>query len=141
MILVIDTNVVSELMKSTPDEHVVRYVNYQDIKSVFVTAVTIAEVRYGIALLPHGRRRERLRVAANEFFELMNNRVLGFTAASACEYGDLAATRTALGRPIGPLDAMIAAICLEVGATLATRNTKDFTDTGVQVVDPWTPLN
>lgn len=138
MILVIDTNVVSELMKPNADEHVVRYVDSTDVRSVFVTAVTVAEVRYGIALLPDGLRGERLRLAANTFFDLMHTRVLGFTAASADEYGNLAASRHALGRPIGPLDAMIAAICREVGATLATRNTKDFADTGVQLVNPWT---
>jgi toxin FitB len=138
MIVVLDTNVVSELMKREPNANVSGYVDSLNADSIFIIAITVAEVRYGIARLPIGARREALTRAADALFELMNDRVLNFNADSGHEYGELAAGRESIGRPISPLDAMIAAICREVGATLITRNVADFADTGVTIVDPWT---
>jgi toxin FitB len=138
MIVVLDTNVVSELMKREPNEAVALFVDSLDPASIFLTSITVAEVRYGIARLPIGARRDALTQAADALFELMKERTLTFTADSGREHGEVAAGRESVGRPIAALDAMIAAICREVDATLVTRNVTDFVGVGIVVIDPWT---
>lgn len=136
--MVLDTNVVSELMRSTPDRRVVAWVTAQPVTELCTTAVTIAEIRYGLEQLPKGRRRDGLRVAAREVFGAFAGMVLPFDSAAAGEYADVVVRRGVAGRPIGGFDAQIAAICLSRGARLATRNTHDFSGLDLPLEDPWT---
>lgn len=135
--IVLDTNVVSELMRAEPAPAVVEWLRQSSSAGLYTTAVTVAEIRYGIARLPEGQRRESLHQAANEIFAAFPRQVLPFDLAAAGAYADVVAGRERLGHPIDGFDAQIAAICRTRTAALATRNTKDFTDTGIEVVDPW----
>jgi toxin FitB len=135
--IVLDTNVVSELMRASPAPVVLAWLTEYPDNDMFTTSITVAEIRYGIAHLPEGRRREALHQAANEVFAAFPDQVLAFDLTSAGAYADVVAHRESLGNPIDGFDAQIAAICRVHTATLATRNTKDFADTGIAVVNPW----
>lgn len=136
--IILDTNVVSELMKPAPATVVVRWVDAQPSASLYTTAVTQAEILCGVALLPNGRRRESVAAAARTMFEAeFVECVLVFDGGAARAYAEIASARRRSGRPIATLDAQIAAIARSVGATLATRNVDDFEGCGVDVVDPW----
>lgn len=137
--IVLDTNVVSELMRREPDRAVLAWVDQCPAERVFLTAITAAELLYGIARLPEGARKDILAVRTGELLdEDFVDRVLAFTVAAAAEYAGIVSSRERQGRPISMADAQIAAICRLHGAELATRNVKDFADTGLRVVDPWT---
>lgn len=135
--IVLDTNVVSELMRASPAAAVASWVWQQARGSLVTTAITIAEIRYGLARLPAGRRTTRLQETAEEALATFPSQVLPFDQAAAVHYGDIAAARERIGRPIDAFDAQIAAISRAHRARLATRNTKDFVETGVRLVDPW----
>ncbi|HEV8566729.1 MAG TPA: type II toxin-antitoxin system VapC family toxin [Actinoplanes sp.] len=135
--IVLDTNVVSELMRAEPARAVLTWLQQNSGGSMYTTTVTVAEIRYGIARLPEGQRRESLHQAANEIFAAFPRQVLPFDLAAANAYADVVTVRESLGNPIDGFDAQIAAICRSQAAALATRNTKDFTNTGISVVDPW----
>jgi predicted nucleic acid-binding protein len=135
--IVLDTNVVSELMRAEPEPAVLSWLRQNSGDSLYTTAVTVAEIRYGVARLPKGRRRDSLHQAANEIFAAFPRQVLPFDLAAAFAYADVVTGRESRGNPIDGFDAQIAAICRSQAATLATRNTKDFTDTGIAVLDPW----
>nr|WP_296071657.1 type II toxin-antitoxin system VapC family toxin [uncultured Actinoplanes sp.] len=135
--IVLDTNVVSELMRATPEPAVLEWLQQTSGTGLYTTAVTVAEIRYGIARLPEGPRRQTLHQAANEIFAAFPRQVLPFDLAAATAYADVVAGREREGNPISGFDAQIAAICRSQAATLATRNTKDFTDTGISIIDPW----
>lgn len=105
--------------------------------TVYTTAVTLAEVRFGIARLPPGRRQTLLADAADDVFGRFADRVLPFDAAAADQYGDIVVEREQAGAPISGFDAQIAAICRWRRATLATRNTDDFSRLGLDLIDPW----
>lgn len=136
--IVLDTNVVSELMRQSPDADIVGWVDRYPADDVFITAVTAAELQYGVARLPHGRRRKALTAKVTELLtEDFDNRVLPFDADAAAHYAWIAARRELDGRPISMADAQIAAICRRHDVGLVTRNTKDFAGTGVVVLDPW----
>jgi predicted nucleic acid-binding protein len=135
--IVLGTNVVSELMRAAPAPAVLAWLGEVPGDDLYTTAVTVAEIRYGIARLPEGRRREALHQAANEVFAAFPEQVLPFDLVAANAYADVVAHRDALGNPIDGFDAQIAAICRAHAATLATRNTKDFTHTGIAIVNPW----
>ncbi|WP_109745395.1 type II toxin-antitoxin system VapC family toxin [Salinispora vitiensis] len=137
MMIVLDTNVVSELMRARPAPAVLAWLQQSSSAGLYTTAVTVAEIRYGIAQLPEGQRRESLHQAANEIFAAFPRQVLPFDLAAAGAYADVVAGRERLGQPIDGFNAQIAAICRAQAATLATRNTKDFADTGIDVLDPW----
>ncbi|MGI8945805.1 MAG: type II toxin-antitoxin system VapC family toxin [Thermoleophilaceae bacterium] len=136
--IVLDSNVVSELMRSRPAAPVLRWVEAQPAAELGTTSVTLAEVRYGIARLPDGRRKELLLAAAEDVFTTFADRVLAFDAVAAVQYADIAATRARAGDPISGFDAQIAAVCRRHHATLATRNTDDFNRLGLDLLDPWT---
>lgn len=136
--IVLDTNVVSELMRPSPAAEVVAWLRAQDRGSLATTAITVAELRFGLARLPAGRRADELRRLAREVLSAFPEQVLPFDGEAAGAYGDVAAARERAGRPIAALDAQIAAICLLREAALATRNTRDFEHTGVVLLDPWT---
>lgn len=139
--IVLDTNVVSELMRAEPASAVLAWLQQNSNAGLYTTTVTVAEIRYGITRLPKGQRRESLHQAANEIFAAFPRQVLPFDLAAAGAYADVVAGRERLGHPIDGFDAQIAAICRTQAATLATRNTKDFADTGIGVVDPWQDAN
>lgn len=135
---VLDTNVVAELMRLEPDARVMAWMGDQPIAGVFTTTLTQAEIFYGLALLPEGRRRDGLVAAARPMFELdLAGRVLPFDTDAALAYPDIAAGRRRIGRPISQIDAQIAAIVRSRGARLATRNVRDFADCGITLVNPW----
>lgn len=136
--IVLDTNVLSEIMRADPDENVLAWLDSQNVPDLQTTAITIAELLYGVARLPHGRRKSGLRGAIETMLEgELAGKVLPFDDISAHRYSLLVAEREAQGRPISSADAQIAAICHSRDAMLATRNVKDFEGTGVPVIDPW----
>jgi len=137
-VIVLDTNVISELAHLVPDVGVLTWLDSLEISDVATTAVTAAELRYGLARLPDGRRKRELSVVIRGILtEDFHGRVLPFDEGSAVQYADIVADRERIGRPIGVADAQIASICRDVGAVLATRNAPDFEETGVELVNPW----
>jgi toxin FitB len=136
--IVLDTNVLSELMKAAPSEVVSSWVARQPPSSLFITTVAQAEILYGLALLPSGRRRNELGAAAQAMFEEdFAGRILPFDIAAAYQFAEIAAERRQSGRPISQFDAQIAAIARSRGAALSTRNISDFEECGLQVFNPW----
>ena len=135
--IVVDTNVTSELMKPSPSTTVTAWVRARRANELFTTSITLAEVLYGIERLPDGRRKDLLSTTAAEVFSAFADQLLAFDAAAASEYAELVNSRERSGAPIDGFDAQVAAICRVHGATLATRNVTDFHDTGIQVTDPW----
>lgn len=136
--IVLDTNVISELMRRRPAAHVVSWVDGQDAGALAITAVTVAELLYGVARLASGARKIELATAVDALVkEDFSGRVLPFDVAAAEHYADLVAERERHGRPISTADGQIAAMCRSHGATLATRNVRDFDATGIGVLDPW----
>jgi predicted nucleic acid-binding protein len=137
-VIVLDTNIISELMRTRPADRVRTWADERVASELFTTSIAEAEVRYGIALLPKGKRRDALAGAARVMFsEGLRWRVLPFTSDAAEHYADIAAVRRRSGRPISTLDAQIGAIARAHGATLATRNVSDFEDCGIDLLDPW----
>jgi predicted nucleic acid-binding protein len=136
--IILDTNVVSELMRPKPSPQVAAWVAKQPATELFTTTITEAEIFYGIELLGKGKRREGLLIAAAAMFdEDMAGRILGFESEAARAFSQIAARRRGLGRPISHADAQIASIAHVRGAKLATRNVTDFADCGVDIIDPW----
>ncbi|WP_373067557.1 type II toxin-antitoxin system VapC family toxin [Thioalkalivibrio sp.] len=137
--IVLDTNVLSEILRPVPESRVVDWIAAQPRSALFTTTVVEGEILYGIRLLPDGARRDALMQAVSAIFaEDFAGRVLPFDRDSALAYAEIAASRRLAGRPISQFDAMIAAVARSRGASLASRNTKDFTDTGIDLVNPWT---
>ena len=136
--VLLDTNVVSELMLASPNQDVLAWVDNQPSRELFVTAITEAEIRTGVAFLPEGARRRGLLDAVERILGgLFADRVLPFDSSAARAYADIAAARRAAGRPMSQPDCQIAAIALSRGMVVATRNVRDFSETGVDVIDPW----
>lgn len=136
--LIFDTNMLSELMKLEPDSSVVSWVSIQSIASIFTTTISQAEILYGIALLSAGRRKSNLYAEAQAMFsEDYKGRILPFDQNSASAYAEIASSRRASGFPIRQFDAQIAAITRTRGARLVTRNSDDFRDCGIEVINPW----
>ncbi len=136
--IVVDTNVISELSKERPDPTVSAWFLGQEPSSLATTSVSLAEVIYGLELLPHGKRRERLSELSRIIFQTaLGGRVLPFDDASARHYARLLADKRRRGTPMAPLDAQIASIALAAGASVATRNVDDFEHCGVTVINPW----
>ena len=134
----IDTNVASELMRPEPTPAVAAWIASRDAQEMYLTAVSEAELRYGVAIMPVGKRRNALEAAMTRWLDLgFRERVLPFDSAAARAYAEIAAERRQTGRTIGEADCQIAAICRSRGAVLVTRNVRDFRDTGVDVVNPW----
>jgi predicted nucleic acid-binding protein len=136
--IILDTNVLSTLMRKQPDPAVVDWVDRQPAESVWITSITLFETRLGLALLPAGRRRQSLQAAFAQLLEEdLENRVLDFDSAAATQAAALAADRQRAGRPVDIRDTQIAGIALARRATIATRDVRHFADLKVPVVDPW----
>jgi len=137
--LVIDTNVASELMRPSPTPGVAAWIAERDASAMYLTAVSEAELRFGVGILPEGRRRTALEAAMRRWLEIgFADRILPFDSAAARAYAAIAVDRRSSGRPIGNADCQIAAISRSRGASLVTRNVRDFEGTGIDVLDPWT---
>jgi hypothetical protein len=137
-VIILDTNVLSALMRQSPEVPVVAWLDQQPAESVWITSVTLFEARLGLALLPKGRRRQALEVAfARLLKDDLEDRVLDFDGAAATEAALLAADRQKSGRPVDMRDTQIAGIAIARRATLATRNVRHFQGLKVSVVDPW----
>ena len=139
--IILDTNVLSALMRTIPDAAVLEWLDRQPADSVWITSITLFETRFGLALLPAGRRRQLLEVAFDDLLkEDLENRVLDFDSAAATAAASLAAARQKSGRPADMRDTQIAGIVLARRATLATRNIRHFVDLKISIIDPWAPL-
>ena len=136
--IILDTNVISELTREKPDGVVFAWAHAQPATGLYVTTITEAEVLQGIELLPKGKRRDALAAKVKVLFDrLFGSRVLPFESDAARSYAVIAAERRRLGRPISTFDAQIAAIARANGARVATRNVDDFAECGADVIDPW----
>jgi predicted nucleic acid-binding protein len=139
MSTLLDTNVLSELLRAAPEPAVLAWFAEQPAETLFVSAVTQAEMMLGARLLPTGRRRAALESAVRAIFdEDFSGRTLPFDSAVVPAYVDIVSTRRTAGRPISQFDAQIAAIARHHGARLATRNLTDFEGCGIVAVNPWT---
>ncbi len=137
--IILDTNVLSALMRTAPDAAVVHWLDGQPAESIWITSITLFETRLGLALLPKGRRRQSLEVAFGKLLEEdLENRVLDFDRDAAIDAAALAAARQKAGRTVDLRDTQIAGIALARRATVATRNVRHFHDLNVPVIDPWT---
>jgi predicted nucleic acid-binding protein len=136
-LILLDTNVVSELMRPEPAPQVASWVRSRDRRELFTSSITLAEIRYGLARLPDGRRKQMLLDVAADVFRAFSDQVLPVDVAAAEHYAIIASTRERSGKPIAGFDALIAAICRVHGAVLATRNLPDFDGTGIDVINPW----
>jgi len=135
---ILDTNVICEILRPQPDRSVVAWFESQPREQLFTTAITQAEILYGLALLPKGSRLEKLSEVTHLIFEEdLEGRILAFGSDAAEHYANLVAARKFAGRPISQFDAMIASIARLHGAGISTRNTSDFENCGVEVMNPW----
>lgn len=136
--IVLDTNVLSELITARPDPEVVSWLETQPMDALFTTAISQGEMLYGACILPAGRHRDTLLHEVEAIFSAdMAGRVLPYDSDAAGIHATIAAMHRARGRPISQPDAMIAGIVASRGAVLATRNVRDFEGCGIDVVDPW----
>jgi predicted nucleic acid-binding protein len=138
---IVDTNVLSELMRVTPEPTVVAWLDGQAPESIWTTSITVFELKFGVALLADGRRKKALRDALDALLhDDLAGRVLDFDSAAAAEAAALAARRQQAGRGVDMRDTQIAAIALARKAGIVTRNLRHFDDLAIEVVDPWSAL-
>jgi len=136
--IIVDTNVVSEMMRAVPEPIVLRWFSSQADEDLKVTAITLAEILYGIELLASGKRRDALQAGAEKMFGVvLAGHILTFDDKAARAFAVITSSRRKQGRPISDFDAQIAAIARANGATLATRDTDDFAGCGVRLINPW----
>jgi predicted nucleic acid-binding protein len=136
--IILDTNVVSEIIRPTPSDQVLEWLSSQPALLLYTTAITQAEMLYGMEILTKGKKKKALEAALQGMFEEdFRDRVLAFDSSCAKLYSEIVSGRKSLGRPISQYDAQIAAIARSRKASLATRNTPDFSDCGIRIVNPW----
>jgi predicted nucleic acid-binding protein len=136
--IILDTNIVSELLRPAPSPQVEAWLSAQDGATVYFTSIGEAELRHGVAILPAGRRRTQLGAAIDAMLdEDFRDRILPFDRDAARSYAAIAAERRSAGRPISQFDCQIAAIARAHGATVATRNIGDYEGCRVKLIDPW----
>lgn len=138
--VILDTNIVAELMKESPALTVISWLNDQESSALFLTTISVGEIRYGLRILPHGRRRLELEHGFERLLsEAFAGRILVFDEEAAGHYGEVMGRRREIGRPISALDGQIASIARARGCAVATRNVRDFVDCGVEIVNPFEP--
>ncbi|MEO1200716.1 MAG: type II toxin-antitoxin system VapC family toxin [Pseudomonadota bacterium] len=136
--IILDTNIVSELLRPAPEPKVEAWLAAQEGAQVYLTSISEAELRFGVAILAAGQRRDALSQAIDGMLrEDFRDRILSFDSAAAETYAIIGAERRNAGRPISQFDCQIAAIARTQGARIATRNAKDFEGCGIEIVDPW----
>ncbi|MCA3277791.1 MAG: type II toxin-antitoxin system VapC family toxin [Roseomonas sp.] len=135
--ILLDTNVISEAMKPEPEPRVRAWLDAQAAETLFLSAVTIAELSFGIAVLPKGRRKDNLNAALDGLLGLFTGRILPFDAAAAQHYGALAAKARAAGKGFPTPDGYIAAIAAAQGFMVASRDASAFSAAGLRVINPW----
>jgi len=136
--ILLDTNVVSELMRQHPDDQVLNWLRKQSPEQLYLTALTEAEIRRGLALLPDGRRKSKLEGAFQQFLDKgFQDRILPFASETTLAYAQIYRARVQAGLGVGELDLLIAAIAKQYRASLATRNTADFEACGLKLINPW----
>ena len=137
--IILDTNVISELLRPAPEPKVGHWLSAQDGLNVYLTSISEAELRYGLAIMENGKRRAALIDAVDRILrEDLAGRILPFDSDAAQSYATIAAARRAAGRPISQADCQIASIAHTRGATVATRNTPDFEGCEIDLINPWT---
>ena len=139
--IVLDTNVVSEAMKATPNPVVLAWLDEQAAETLYLSSVTLAELLFGIGVLPAGRRKEALAQMLDGLLALFEDRVLAFDTAAARRYADLAVTARAVGKGFPTPDGYIAAIAKARGFTVATRDVAPFKAVGLNVINPWEAMS
>lgn len=136
--IIIDTNIISELMKANPASSVIAWIDRQETTQLYITTITLAEITYGLYALPQGNRRNSLEETFHKaIMEAFAHRILVFDQPAAFLYGKIMSQRKQLGRPLGVPDGQICAIASHHAATVATRNTRDFLDCGIELVNPF----
>lgn len=139
--ILLDTNVLSEVMKPRPEPAVWAWIDSHEPEDLWTCTIVVAEVLSGVDLMPAGHRQDQLRERAEQMFsKLLVDHILTFDQLAARVYGAVLLKRKSIGRPIDEMDALIAATALANGATLATRNIADFEDCGIQLVNPWNAI-
>lgn len=137
--ILLDTNIVSELLRPSPAPAVLDWVSARDGDSLYLSTVTEAELRYGVAILSNGRRKDALAALVESVLhEDFAGRILAFDGPAAAAYARIGADRKAVGRPISQFDCQIAGIARANAMALATRNQRDFEGCGIELIDPWT---
>ena len=138
--MIIDTNVVSEIMRPVPNTNVADWFERTAQLTRFITSITEAELLFGVEWMPEGKRRDTFAIVIERLIKIdLPLPVLPFESADAPYYAKIAAMRRRAGRPISIFDAQIAAIALRRGLPIATRNVRDFADCGVTLINPWDP--
>jgi predicted nucleic acid-binding protein len=137
-VILLDTNIVSEVMKAAPAQTVTEWLNARSTRDLFICTVTIGAIEYGLRILPEGKRRTGLKNRFERFVSgAFGQRVLGYDETAARRYGEIMGLRREMGRPMSMADGQIAAIALAAGFALATRNTRDFAHCGLELLDPF----
>ncbi len=136
--ILLDTNIISEMMKQTPSAQMLNWIDQQEVTQLFITSITIAEISDGLHVLPQGARRNQLENAFNKaIMEAFQQRVFSFDETAAHLYGKIMGRRKEIGRPLSIPDGQIAAIARAQGAAVATRNIHDFIECGIELIDPF----
>ena len=136
--IILDTNVVSEVMNRVASPAVLKWWSSQKAEQLYTTSITVAEILYGIEILPRGRRRTQLEAGAEALFsKVLAGHILAFDDAAARSFATIGAKRRIKGRPINEMDLQIAAVAYLHRASIATRNTRDFEECGIELIDPW----
>lgn len=136
--IILDTNVISEPLRPLPDAALLKWLDQQEIETLYLTSITVAELRFGIASLPAGKRKRRLEQDFDErILSLFTQRVLAFDEDATPEYARIRSKAKTSGRPIGVTDAFIAAIAAHQGFSVATRDVSPFETAGIHVINPW----
>jgi predicted nucleic acid-binding protein len=141
-VTIVDTNVVSEIVKPEPSVAVLAWMKMQPSSALYMTATTLAEVLYGVEVVPDGKRRAKLQAAIEGAFEArFSKRILSFDEDAARAFALIMAHCSRIGKPIEDFDAQIAAIAKSRGASIATRNTRHFANCGILLINPWNYSN
>jgi predicted nucleic acid-binding protein len=136
--ILLDTNVVSEAMRLNPDQHVINWIDAQPLETLYLSSISVAELRAGVALLPPGKRRATLQEGLErEILPLFTGRVLSFDLPCTHQYAELLAKARKLGRALGTADALVAAVAGANAFSVATRDVLPFRGVGLNVINPW----